>query len=75
MKQRVLATLNFDLKRIIPDRSDNCSLGKLVRRVSGLGFSLSVSGWHPVQVLGRDTGRPDFGVMAGRIISAMGEPS
>lgn len=56
-------------------RPDNCSLGKLVRLVSGLGLSLSVSGWPPVQALGRDTGRADFGVMAERIVPAVGEPS
>lgn len=75
MKQKMLAAFNFDLQRTIPARSDNCSLGKLVRLVSGLGLSLSGSGWHPVQALGRDTERPDFGVRAERIISAMGEPS
>lgn len=47
-------------KHIKRDLLDNCSLGKLVRLVSGLGLGLSGSGWHPVQALGRDTGRPDW---------------
>ena len=30
---------------------ESCSLGKLVRLVSGLGLSLNVAGWPPSQAL------------------------
>lgn len=53
----------------------NCSLGKLVRLVSGLGLSLSVSGSPQTQALDRVTGRADFGVLAERIVFSAGEPS
>lgn len=56
-------------------RPENCSLGKLVKLVSGLGLSLSISGWPPVQNSGRETQRADFGVLAERIVSAVGASS
>jgi len=58
---------------------ESCSLGKLVRLISGLGLSLNVDGWPPSQALpqplGRAGGRADFGVMDDRIVHSKGEPS
>lgn len=53
----------------------NCSLGKLVRLVSGLGLGLSVSGWPQAQGQDHAAGRVDFGVLAERIVPATGEAS
>ncbi|WP_396433369.1 helix-turn-helix domain-containing protein [Limnohabitans sp.] len=57
----------------------NCSLGKLVRLIHGLGLSLDLMGLPQAQVLGqhpaRAIGRPDFGVSDDRIVTAQGEPS
>ena len=57
----------------------NCSLGKLVRLISGLGLSLNVAGWPQSlalpQPLGRASERADFGVMDDRIVPTKGEPS
>ena len=58
---------------------ENCSLGKLVRLISGLGLSLSVAGWPQSQVLphhpGRVSAQADFGVSDDRIVLSKGEPS
>jgi transcriptional regulator with XRE-family HTH domain len=59
---------------------ENCSLGKLVRLISGLGLSLSVAGWPQSQALpqpppGRVIARADFGVLDDRIVPLKGEPS
>jgi len=58
---------------------ENCSLGKLVRLISGLGLSLNVAGWPPSQALpqppGRSSARADFGVLDERIVPTKGEPS
>ena len=58
---------------------ENCSLGKLVRLISGLGLSLNVTGWPPSQALpqplGRASERADFGVRDDRIVPLKGEPS
>jgi len=58
---------------------ESCSLGKLVRLISGLGLSLNVAGWPPSkalpQPLGRASGRADFSVMDDRIVHSKGEPS
>ncbi len=57
----------------------NCSLGKLVRLISGLGLSLDLVGLPQIQALGPRTarvgGRPDFGVSDDRLVNAKGEPS
>ena len=57
----------------------NCSLGKLVRLISGLGLSLSVVGWPQSQALpqppGRVSARADFGVLDDRIVPSKGDPS
>jgi transcriptional regulator with XRE-family HTH domain len=58
---------------------ENCSLGKLVRLISGLGLSLSVAGWPQSQGLpqppGRVSAQADFGVSVDRIVLSKGEPS
>jgi HTH-type transcriptional regulator/antitoxin HipB len=58
---------------------ENCSLGKLVRLISGLGLTLNVAGWPPSQALqqalGRASDRADFGVLDDRIVPSKGEPS
>jgi HTH-type transcriptional regulator/antitoxin HipB len=40
---------------------ENCSLGKLVRLISGLGLSLNVAGLSSVE-FSHSSHRPDFGV-------------
>jgi transcriptional regulator with XRE-family HTH domain len=58
---------------------ENCSLGKLVRLISGLGLSMSVAGWPQSQGLpqppGRVSVRADFGVLDDRIVPLKGESS
>jgi transcriptional regulator with XRE-family HTH domain len=58
---------------------ENCSLGKLVRLISGLGLSLNVAGWAQSLALpqsqGRVSVRADFGVLDDRIVPSKGEPS
>ena len=58
---------------------ENCSLGKLVRLISGLGLSLSVVGWPQSQALPlpprRGNAQADFGVLDDRIVPSKGEPS
>jgi transcriptional regulator with XRE-family HTH domain len=58
---------------------ENCSLGKLVRLISGLGLSLNVAGWPQSQALpqplGRESERADFGVLDDSIVPSKGEPS
>jgi len=58
---------------------ENCSLGKLVRLISGLGLSLNVAGWTQSLALhqsqDRVNGRADFGVLEDRIVPSKGEPS
>ena len=60
-------------------RPENCSLGKLVGLIGGLGLSLNVLGWPPAQVVQparpREGGRPDFGVSDKRIVQPAGAPS
>jgi transcriptional regulator with XRE-family HTH domain len=58
---------------------ENCSLGKLVRLITGLGLSLNASGWTEVQgsapYLPLVPRRPDFGVADDQLVPLMGEPS
>ena len=58
---------------------ESCSLGKLLRLISGLGLSLNVAGWPLSQALpqplGRAAARADFGVLDDRIVPSKGEPS
>jgi transcriptional regulator with XRE-family HTH domain len=54
---------------------ESCSLGKLVRLINGLGLSLNVAGWPPLQALGRASEQADFGVRDDRIVHSKGEPS
>ena len=58
---------------------ENCSLGKLVRLISGLGLSLNVAGWAQSLALpqsrGRVSARADFGVLDDRLVPSKSEPS
>ena len=57
----------------------NCSLGKLVRLIRGLGLSLDLVALPHAQALGPRTarvgGRPDFGISDDRLVIANGERS
>jgi transcriptional regulator with XRE-family HTH domain len=58
---------------------ENCSLGKLVKLINGLGLSLNVVGLPQAQALGQLSAdvrvRPDFGVSEDRLVEPKGVPS
>lgn len=56
--------------RDVEANPENCSLGKLVKLISGLGLSLNVAGFN--QHLANSSKRPDFGVSDDQIVNPRG---
>ena len=56
--------------RDVEANPENCSLGKLVRLINGLGLSLNVAGLN--LHLANSSKRPDFGVSDDQIVNPRG---